>query len=82
VGGCTQSFALAKQAYHLSHTSSLFCSGYFGDGVCWTICPGWPWTVILPISASQIPRITVWSTSATFSLKPFPLWMFLSCSPL
>jgi hypothetical protein len=27
-------FAFAKQAlYHLSHTSSLFCSGYFGDRV-------------------------------------------------
>jgi hypothetical protein len=27
-------FALAKQElYHLSHTSSPFCSGYFGDGV-------------------------------------------------
>jgi hypothetical protein len=37
-----QGFALAKQAlYHLSHTSSPFCSGYFGDLVSWTICPGW-----------------------------------------
>jgi hypothetical protein len=30
------SFALAKQnrySYHLSHTSSPFFSGYFGDGV-------------------------------------------------
>jgi hypothetical protein len=27
-------FALAKQVlYHLSHTSSPFCSGYFGDKV-------------------------------------------------
>jgi hypothetical protein len=26
-------YALAKQAlYHLSHTSSAFCSGYFTDG--------------------------------------------------
>jgi hypothetical protein len=22
----------------LSHTSTPFCSGYFGDGVLWTIC--------------------------------------------
>jgi hypothetical protein len=30
----TQSFTLAKQVlYHFSHTSSSFCSGYFGDGV-------------------------------------------------
>jgi hypothetical protein len=29
-----QGFVLAKQAlYHLCHTSSPFCSGYFGDGV-------------------------------------------------
>jgi hypothetical protein len=52
-----EGFALAKQAlYHLSHTSSLFCSGYFGDGILRTICPGWPQTTILPIS--QIARIT------------------------
>jgi hypothetical protein len=30
----------------------------FGDGVSPTICPGWPQTVILPISVSQIARIT------------------------
>jgi hypothetical protein len=24
----------------------------------WTICPGWPQTLILPISDSQIARIT------------------------
>jgi hypothetical protein len=30
----TQGFTLANQVlYCLSHTSSLFCSGYFGDGV-------------------------------------------------
>jgi hypothetical protein len=30
----TQGFTLAKQVlYHLSHASSLFCSGYFGEGV-------------------------------------------------
>jgi hypothetical protein len=34
---------LAKQVlYHLSHTSSPFCSGYFGDGVSPTICLGCP----------------------------------------
>jgi hypothetical protein len=32
--------------------------GYFGDGVPPTIWLGWPWTMILPISASQVARIT------------------------
>jgi hypothetical protein len=55
----SQGFTLAKQVlYSLSHTSSPFCSGSFGDGVSWTIYPGWPWTLILPISASQVARIT------------------------
>jgi hypothetical protein len=26
--------------------------------VSWTICPGWPQTLILPISVSQVARIT------------------------
>jgi hypothetical protein len=44
----------------LCHTSSPFCSGYFGGGggVLWTICPGWPWKVILPMSASHVARLT------------------------
>jgi hypothetical protein len=49
---------LHKQAlYHLSHTSSLFCSGYFGDEVSRTVCLGWPQTAILLISASQVTKI-------------------------
>jgi hypothetical protein len=53
-GAWTQRFVFTKQVlYHLSHTSSPFCSGYFGDGVLQTICPGWPWTVTLLILASQ-----------------------------
>jgi hypothetical protein len=56
---CIQGFTLAKQVlYHFSHTSSPFCSGYFGDGISWNICQCWPQTSILPISASQIARIT------------------------
>jgi hypothetical protein len=44
--------------YHLSHTSSPVCSGYFGDGgISQTICPGWPRTAILQILVSQITRI-------------------------
>jgi hypothetical protein len=36
-------FMLAKQTLCcLSHTSSPFCSGYFGDGVSQIICQGWP----------------------------------------
>jgi hypothetical protein len=27
-------------------------------GVLWTIGPGWPWTTILLISASQVARMT------------------------
>jgi hypothetical protein len=44
--------------YHLSHTSSPFCSGYFRDGVSWTVCLGCPQIAILLISASQVTRIT------------------------
>jgi hypothetical protein len=43
---------VAKQVlYYLSHISSPFCSGYFGDGV-------WPPPVLFLISASQVARIT------------------------
>jgi hypothetical protein len=27
----------------------------------WTICPGWPWTMILLISVSQVTRTTAMS---------------------
>jgi hypothetical protein len=49
--------ALHLQNRCLSHTSSPFCPGYFGDGVLQTLCLGWPCT-IFPISASQVARIT------------------------
>jgi hypothetical protein len=39
----------------LSHISSPFLSWY---GVSWNICLGLPQTMILPILASQIARIT------------------------
>jgi hypothetical protein len=40
-------------------TPLVFFSGYFGDGgqISWTICLGWSWTLILPITASQVARI-------------------------
>jgi hypothetical protein len=40
-----------------SHTSSPFCSGYSETRVSQTICLGWPQTMILLISASQVARI-------------------------
>jgi hypothetical protein len=50
-------FVLAKQVlYCLSHTSSPFCSGYFGDGLL-NYLWGWPQPEILLISASQVTRI-------------------------
>jgi hypothetical protein len=42
----------------LSHTPILFCFGNFGDGVLWTIFPGWAWTSILPITVTQVAKIT------------------------
>jgi hypothetical protein len=49
----------------LIHTSSSFCSGYFGDVVSQSICPGWPQTTILPISISWVIRITGMSHQCT-----------------
>jgi hypothetical protein len=58
-GVWTQGFVLAKQVlYSLSYASSPFCSGCFEDGILRTICLGWPQTLILPMSASQIVKIT------------------------
>jgi hypothetical protein len=55
----TQGFTLAKQVlHHLNLISSPFCSVYLEMEVSWTICPGWPHIVNLPISASQEARIT------------------------
>jgi hypothetical protein len=52
-------FVLAKQGLcHWSYTPSPFCSGYFGDGISGTIYLDWLWTSILPISASQVAKIT------------------------
>jgi hypothetical protein len=53
----TLGFALLKQSLE-PHLQSIFCSAYFGDGVLGTICLGWPPTSLLPISASQVARIT------------------------
>jgi hypothetical protein len=44
----------------LSHASSLFCSGYFGDRISWIICPD------RPLISVQVARITGASISAQF----------------
>jgi hypothetical protein len=44
--------------YPLSHTSSPFCSAYFGDGVLQTFCLAWAGTTILLITASHVAGIT------------------------
>jgi hypothetical protein len=51
-------FILAKQAFYLSHTSIPFYSDCFGDGSyeLLSLVGFEPW--ILPISASQVARIT------------------------
>jgi hypothetical protein len=51
-------FQLTKQVLYVSHTSSPFCSGYFGDGFSRTICLSYLQATNLPISASQVVRIT------------------------
>jgi hypothetical protein len=75
----------AKQVlYHLSHTSSSFGSGYFWDGVSWTIFSGWPWTMILPISASQAAKNYMYEPAALswFLILYFPLCIKLITSDL
>jgi hypothetical protein len=72
--GFEVSFALAKEVlYCLSHTSSSFCSGYFGAGISQMICLGWPHAMILQISASQVARITGVSHQSLANLKFFML---------
>jgi hypothetical protein len=62
VGGIrvwTQGFVLAKQVhYPLSISPIHFSLVILEMGVSWTICPIWPQTLILPMSASQVARIT------------------------
>jgi hypothetical protein len=50
---------LVKQVlYHLNHTFSSFCSGYFGDGGLANYLPGVALNCDLLISAFQVARIT------------------------
>jgi hypothetical protein len=57
-GGLNSGLCACKTLYCLSHATSPFCSSCFGDGVLPTICLGWTWSKNLPISASQVPKIT------------------------
>jgi hypothetical protein len=56
----TQGFVLQSRYsfYLLSNTSSPFCYGSFGNRVWGTICPSLLQTLSLPISASQVAKIT------------------------
>jgi hypothetical protein len=74
-----QGLLLCKELFNcLSHASCPFCSGYFGDGVWQTICPGWCWTAILLLSASQVARIagvSPWySAEMCIFLRYMPWW--------
>jgi hypothetical protein len=85
-GVWTEALVFAKLVlYHLSHASSPFCSGYFEDGAWRTICLSWPQTWILPISASQVIRITGMSHQCpadqnylviTHTFHPLPQFFF------
>jgi hypothetical protein len=66
----------------LSYISSTFCSGYFGDGISWIICLGWPW-----LWSSQIASLWHWHFKQPSYLKRkryllLPLIVVLGISPL
>jgi hypothetical protein len=57
-------FELFSRKQAQPHLQSVLLRLFFEDGVSWTPCPGCPWTMSLPISASQISRITGMSHQA------------------
>jgi hypothetical protein len=65
-GMAADGFLSSMQAlYHLSHASSTFCCGYFGDGVLCTLSPGWVRTTILILALNTISQqlgFWVWAT--------------------
>jgi hypothetical protein len=67
-------YTYRQTLYPMSHTSSPSCSDYFGYGVSWTTCPGWPWSMVLLLSASQVARHE--------PLAPGIWWGFLQQQPL
>jgi hypothetical protein len=75
-------FCSYKQVlYCLSHTSSPFCYDYFGDVVSQTICSGCPRATILPITVSQVARVTGMSNqcSASVPFLCFPITEHTCC---
>jgi hypothetical protein len=52
-----KSQVVGHRGFHLKASSRSWRPGS-RDEVSWTICPGWPQTAILLISASQVARIT------------------------
>jgi hypothetical protein len=64
---------LELRAYTLSHSTSHCWKGFFKIESSWIVCPGWPWTVIVLISASWVARITGLRHSylATFNILKF-----------
>jgi hypothetical protein len=59
-------------------------------GISWTFCPSWPWTVIFPISTSQVARIMAFSHHTQLQNYEFlwrtPIcrhnWLFSLCPAL
>jgi hypothetical protein len=60
--------------------SSPFCSGYFGVGDLSTICLSWAWTVVYPISASQVARVVGMSHQCLAFEFPFFFFFFICCA--
>jgi hypothetical protein len=58
-GAWTQGFILGKKTlYCLTTPPAHFALVILEMGISWVICPSWPQTTILPISVSQVPKIT------------------------
>jgi hypothetical protein len=56
-GVWTQAFSLTKEVLTWATPAVHFVLIILQMQVSWTICPGWPQTVILQISVSQVARI-------------------------
>jgi hypothetical protein len=62
----------------LRQTSIHGCSGYFGDGLSWSICPGYPQNTVFSISVNQRARITGISQQHPALFKYYTEWVTLS----
>jgi hypothetical protein len=75
-----RAFAVGKQTlYHLNHTTRQFALVILEMEFSWTVCLGWPWTTTLPISASQVARITGLSHWCPTHSLLIPLYWSCSC---